>query len=803
MKKKYLSLISILLVSLTGCNSTSSTSSQSTTQDSSSTSSSQTTSSTTSSSSSSTTSICEEHQFEENIKTPATCTTDGVKVLTCSVCGYKEEVTIPALAHNYDDGVVTKAATCTEEGETIYTCSRCQDTYTVAIPKSNHSYQNPTYTWNNDNKSCIASIECENCHEKFEETATESKITSTTLVEPTCLEKGSAKLTATFESDLFTSQEKTIELDALGHKYQTPTYNWNEDHTECVATAVCERNSEHIVTEKATISSSTIAAKCDVDGSTTYTATFTNSLFSEQTEKVVLPQTGHSWNEGTVTKEATCTEKGLKTYTCESCGATETEELPMIDHSYGEANYEWSSDYSTCTATRICSSCQKKLEEVATIGNGKVTKEVNKEVTCTEDGNEVYTAKFENTLFTSNIKNVIVPAIGHKYGETQRRYLEDSNSIEEYQICENDNTHENIVSTNELVSLDSFNTTKGTLHSYDSYIYRSDDFIALSFKTNDGKSWSEGERIKVYYDFGTDNYLKVSGGRVFDKTMGYIFLTPSSKTINVHEFYNDSDGKSADVLLDTTKMIATFNESLTIASIIIPTNLFSISVPEIIGITMGAQLDDVQEYKGNTSNAWGFTRVNKDNTLAGVKLNDCEAGSTAPSLSMSAERKNEKVIFTLKNTSKANWVSADRFYIYLDSSGKTTTGFNTSDGTNTYIMFSFTSATAATRYYRYSGTTTRINTADSNETIDGTTRFTSYYIFGNTTKIILDLSVMDSKLSTSYATSNLGIAYATGTSGINRQKNSYGGGDGTTKESGEPKDLSKYQRIDVGGNLVV
>ena len=38
----------------------------------------------------------------------------------------------------------------------------------------------------------------------------------------------------------------------------------------------------------------------------------------------------HEWDEGKVTKEATATEKGEMTYTCETCGYSRTEEIPAI-----------------------------------------------------------------------------------------------------------------------------------------------------------------------------------------------------------------------------------------------------------------------------------------------------------------------------------------------------------------------------------------------------------------------------------------------------------------------------------------
>ena len=46
------------------------------------------------------------------------------------------------------------------------------------------------------------------------------------------------------------------------------------------------------------------------------------------------PCTKHVWDEGKVTKEPTCTEKGEKLYTCTVCGETKTEEVPAKGHNY-------------------------------------------------------------------------------------------------------------------------------------------------------------------------------------------------------------------------------------------------------------------------------------------------------------------------------------------------------------------------------------------------------------------------------------------------------------------------------------
>ena len=55
---------------------------------------------------------------------------------------------------------------------------------------------------------------------------------------------------------------------------------------------------------------------------------------SEETEG----KAEHTWDGGTVTTAATCTEAGEKTYTCTVCSATKTEAIAATGHSYAE---EW------------------------------------------------------------------------------------------------------------------------------------------------------------------------------------------------------------------------------------------------------------------------------------------------------------------------------------------------------------------------------------------------------------------------------------------------------------------------------
>ncbi len=77
----------------------------------------------------------DEHDWQpmEVIKV-ATCEEAGEEAVVCSVCGDKrEQVTIPALGHDYQETARSEAANG-EDGWIEYTCTRCQDSYREVLP---------------------------------------------------------------------------------------------------------------------------------------------------------------------------------------------------------------------------------------------------------------------------------------------------------------------------------------------------------------------------------------------------------------------------------------------------------------------------------------------------------------------------------------------------------------------------------------------------------------------------------------------------------------------------------------------
>ena len=55
----------------------------------------------------------------------------------------------------------------------------------------------------------------------------------------------------------------------------------------------------------------------------------------------VKDKAAHTWDNGTIIAEPTCTAKGEKTYTCTVCSATKTEEIATTDHTFSD---KWKSD---------------------------------------------------------------------------------------------------------------------------------------------------------------------------------------------------------------------------------------------------------------------------------------------------------------------------------------------------------------------------------------------------------------------------------------------------------------------------
>lgn len=101
-------------------------------------------------------------------------------------------------------------------------------------------------------------------------------------------------------------------------------------------------------------------------------------------------KTEHAWGEP-VTKAATCTEPGEKTFTC-VCGATKKETIPATGHSWGEPEVTYAANGQDGKKVYTCTVCEEtKEEEIAWKFNLTVTSESTVDVTVGEDYTAVFT----------------------------------------------------------------------------------------------------------------------------------------------------------------------------------------------------------------------------------------------------------------------------------------------------------------------------------------------------------------------------------------------------------------------------
>ncbi len=134
----------------------------------------------------------------------------------------------------------------------------------------------------------------------------------------------------------------------------------------------------------------------------------------------------HSWDDGIITKEPTCTERGEKTYTCVICGETKNEVIKATGHRNTEVRNLKEATESTegYTGDIYCKDCNTKIETgeiIPALGNGMHEHIWNdgittKEPTCTERGEKIYACTVCGETKSEEIK-----AAGHQTTEVRNK----------------------------------------------------------------------------------------------------------------------------------------------------------------------------------------------------------------------------------------------------------------------------------------------------------------------------------------------------------------------------------------------
>lgn len=424
------------------------------------------------------------HTWDEGkITKEATCSETGVKTYTCSRCGGTKTEEIPKTKHDYEEHVV-KAPTCTEKGISYYVCKNCRLTtsrrqtpatghiHTEVRNQKDATYKEEGYTGDTYCKDCGKKLETGTVIPKLIET--EHDYGEWVLDQaPTCKKYGARHRICKNCGD----REVDV-LDKVDHSWElvstTPaTCTIGEiQHYKC---SVCGE------TKDVTLSNPlgehswdngkvTKEATCTEDGEKTYTCTVCNTTKTEvipatghQHKEVrnakkatctedgytgdtyctdcntklesgtVINKLGHTWDNGVITKEATETEEGVKTYTCKTCGETKTEKIPVTSHHWDQGTI---TKKATCTEngekTYHCTDadCNKTyVETIPATGHQHTEIKDKKAATCEKDGYSGDTYCKDCGQLIS--KGAIVKATGHSW---------DSGKVTEAATCKKEGT---------------------------------------------------------------------------------------------------------------------------------------------------------------------------------------------------------------------------------------------------------------------------------------------------------------------------------------------------------------------------
>ena len=265
------------------------------------------------------------HTFVDVVTYP-TFETEGFTTHTCSVCGYYYiDTPTSQLPHNFEagwqddennhwhacidagyetlkDGVAPHSygeiitdtpATELAEGVGHKVCEVCGHTVSVSIDKLDHDWGEPTYVWSNDHSSCTAKIDSKNDTELTHVITETVDSTYSIITKAGCETNGAGRYSAHFVNEHFTDQVFDIVLEAIGHEFGEPSYEWASDYSTCTATRVCAHDETHVETETVAVTTDVITPVTMYDdGEVQYIAEFTNPAFARQVKNVILDATG-------------------------------------------------------------------------------------------------------------------------------------------------------------------------------------------------------------------------------------------------------------------------------------------------------------------------------------------------------------------------------------------------------------------------------------------------------------------------------------------------------------------------------
>ena len=307
----------------------------------------------------------------------------------------------------------------TEDGKSLGTETVEQGKSPASVPalptKAPDAAGHYSYAWDTDPTTATISADT-TFTAKLTTTPHNPQTLESNIVDATCEKDGSKTVTTSCSDCGYVISKNNVVIPATGHAWG----EWKHDAATAEASAthtrVCGKDASHTQTKACDFTSQvTQNQTADQPEITTYTCKDCGYSYAKETK----PALGHTHNYGTPvadytsgqafvegkdythtatctgegtcsqptktdkctfnngveTKAATCTEPGVKTFTCSDCGGTYTVAIPATGHAWGQWSHDAATAEASATHTRVCANDASHKETKACDFTAKVTQE--------------------------------------------------------------------------------------------------------------------------------------------------------------------------------------------------------------------------------------------------------------------------------------------------------------------------------------------------------------------------------------------------------------------------------------------
>lgn len=332
------------------------------------------------------------HESLEYIPAVAkTCTTDGsTDGEHCTACGvYTRKPEVIPMSHDWDAGLVTTEGSCRVARVTTYTCTACKTTRDEIGETDPNRHLTTEFRRTTEPSCTQPGVDTEFC------TDCGTRLTATKEVEPTGHTYGDWRTTrpstcitpGTESRSCIHGDHTETRALALGEHTKgvwTPTKpaTCTDGGTEVIRCTVCQRQLEERSTRPLGHQNEVVPGRAPTCRDYGYGEGISCKRCGQSiVDPEILPPSpdAHVYDNGTVVKKPTVTEKGQANFVCQLCGHIHSIELDLLAHVHmgGEA---------TCSKRAICTICGNAYGELDAANHKNVRPVPDVDATCTTDG---------------------------------------------------------------------------------------------------------------------------------------------------------------------------------------------------------------------------------------------------------------------------------------------------------------------------------------------------------------------------------------------------------------------------------